>query len=119
MLRQSLYWRSVAGAWSPRAVPHGRPTEARLLVRRWEGAGRRWRSRLGDRVYFNGTGRPPRSRGTAPRSLCQILRGYAGSWRDRGEKIALTKSIAVRVAASALPSRTGTTIFTSEVSLRW
>src|ERR1019366_6047273 len=71
MLRQSLYWRSVAGANSPRDVPHGRPTEARLLVRRWEGAGRRWRSRLGDRVYFNGTGRPPRSRGTAPTSRCQ------------------------------------------------
>src|ERR1035441_3079404 len=66
MLRQSLYWRSVAGAWSPRAVPHGRPTEARLLVRRWEGAGRRWRSRLGDRVYFNGTARRPQGTPSAP-----------------------------------------------------
>src|ERR1017187_8272284 len=45
-------------------------------------------------------------------------KGYAGSWWARGEKTALTKSIAVRVAASASPSRTGTTIFTSEVSLR-
>src|ERR1019366_3987953 len=50
--------------------------------------------------------------------LYSFLR-YVGNWRDRGEKAAFTKSIAVLVAASASPSRTGTTILTSEVSLRW
>src|ERR1019366_6587569 len=44
---------------------------------------------------------------------------YVGSWRDRGENAAFTKSIAVLVAASASPSRTGTMTLTNEVSLRW
>ena len=48
-----------------------------------------------------------------------VGRGYAGSWRTSGGNIAFMKSTAVLVAASASPSRTGTTIFTSEVSLRW
>ena len=44
---------------------------------------------------------------------------YAGNWRTRGGKTAFMNSTAVLVAASASPSRTGTTILTSEVSLRW
>src|ERR1019366_7990025 len=44
---------------------------------------------------------------------------WAGNCRARGENTAFTKSTAVLVAASASPSRTGTTILTSEVSLRW